>query len=309
MKTLGLEELWSCIDHYAKFRDTEFSRKFLNTWPEPDLKSTASHQLKKALLRMYGQKCDQAAKKLQLCYHYTLGKIIKRIRPGDIVISLNYDSLIERLITKRTDVKLIHCNGNNARAAVRFAKPHGSASWKLGDSRWSLHQPKMKFLSPEDVLNISSEPLLLGAVPIKSELLREVQRCSGCSWIFDIVLSQWHVVAEAVRDSDLLVILGYSFPKQDEYARFFFLEGMIERAKLNRKRLKIQYYLPHDHTKDILDFFDHLIHQCDIEYMREVSPAPLSCFKSDLLGGPKWTSFELSVGRATSSRSFKNTWD
>lgn len=51
----GLEPVWSCMDYYAKLREA------IGTAP-PWAKE--SPQLRKALLKVYGQRCDQQAEQL-----------------------------------------------------------------------------------------------------------------------------------------------------------------------------------------------------------------------------------------------------
>jgi hypothetical protein len=100
--------------------------------------------------------------------------------------------------------------------------------------------PLLDSLNVWDVVRGESgtEPLVLGAVPLKSELIREVQCCYSCN-VFRVVTEQWRVVVEAVRDANVIVIVGYGFPPEDVYGRFLLEEG----ARQRRKRLKrIEYY-------------------------------------------------------------------
>ena len=73
---------------------------------------------------------------------------------------------------------------------------------------------------------------------MKSELIFEVQRCYA-PHVFEVIMNQWQAVVEAVRDADVIVVLGYSFPREDEYGRFFFKEGMRQRHKPLKR---IEYY-------------------------------------------------------------------
>jgi hypothetical protein len=73
---------------------------------------------------------------------------------------------------------------------------------------------------------------------MKSELIFEVQKCCA-PHVFTVIMNQWQAVVEAVRDADVIIVLGYSFPKEDEYGRFFFREGMRQRGKPLKR---IEYY-------------------------------------------------------------------
>jgi hypothetical protein len=88
---------------------------------------------------------------------------------------------------------------------------------------------------------MKNDPFVLGALPIKSELLREVQTCySPGEIVFKVIMHQWQVVVDAVRDVDELVVVGYSFPKEDLYGRFLFQEGLRERRAEPIRR--VEYY-------------------------------------------------------------------
>ncbi len=84
------------------------------------------------------------------------------------------------------------------------------------------------------------EPLLLGAVPIKSELIREVQ-CSRPD-IFNLVMRHWLVLCYAVATCETLIIAGYSFPKEDLYGRFLFEEAIRFRESWKTGPLRVELY-------------------------------------------------------------------
>ena len=228
---LGLEAIWSCFDYYAKFE------KSLPPKPWED----ESRTLKRALLRLYGSTCDRAAESLRDSDSYTLGDIVKnRLEAGDFLLSLNYDTVAEQLARRlgRCPLRMV-CSGK-AVGVVWVAKPHGSTSWRMDFKNKSLitqepdGSPQCDSLAEEELmkpLGKHCEPLLLGAVPIKSELIKEVQQRGPIPLIYDRVMDQWKSVAAALRDAESLVVLGYSFPEEDQYGRFFFREGIRQRTK------------------------------------------------------------------------------
>jgi hypothetical protein len=156
------------------------------------------------------------------------------MQAGDVVISFNYDTLIERL-AKRFGHTLQSVCGASRPGTVKIVKPHGSASWCLDlKSRKVISMaadgsPLLDSLIESDVLE-EREPLLLGAVPIKSELIREVQQACVLE-VFETIMRQWRAVVEAVRDADVFIVVGYSFPKEDQYGRFLLREGVRLRSK------------------------------------------------------------------------------
>jgi hypothetical protein len=249
----GLEDLWTCLDYYAKLSgDNGAALGKTPEWLWP-----AVQELKRqALLWLIGRRCDKAAEAIPISADYTLGDLLKnQIKTGDVVISFNWDTLIERL-ARRFGISLRHCCGA-PQGFVKFAKPHGSASWPLSASALSAMidgEPLLDSLA-EDFQN---DPLVLGAVPIKSELLREVQRCHlPGEIVFTVIMHQWRGVVEAVRDADQLVVVGYSFPKEDQYGRFLFQEGLRLRGTNPIRR--IEYYNTTAESRaSILDVFGHV---------------------------------------------------
>jgi hypothetical protein len=97
----------------------------------------------------------------------------------------------------------------------------------------------MPMLSAEAELCVR-EPLLLGAVPIKSELIREVQEV-GRTDAFEVVRRQWLAFVEAVRKADEIVVAGYSFPQEDHHGRFLLREAIRQRRQ-DAGSISLQYY-------------------------------------------------------------------
>lgn len=230
----SLESVWSCIDYYAKLEQAIPKRR---DWKQE------SPQLKKALLEVYGTRCDQAADGLPLTDSYTLGRLFKKtLEPGDVLISFNYDTIAERLAYRFGQMLQSVC-AQKRKNAIVFAKPHGSTSWTLDlctgrvTSSATDGAPLRDSLALEDV-DACREPLFLGTVPIKSELIREVQTCTPD--VFNTITKHWRAVVKAVRDSDRLIIVGYSFPYEDQYGRFLIQEGM--RLRGNKRAPTIELY-------------------------------------------------------------------
>lgn len=254
----GLEPVWTCVDYYAKL-----SKAILGAddWPG------VSRELKKALLQVYGKRCDLAAEKLTVNDSYTLGHVLKNeLKPGDALVSFNYDTIVERLARRFGHTMRPVCT-HKKRGGIMLAKPHGSTSWIMElCSRRVISAsddggPLLDSLTPKDV-DQKREPLLLGAVPIKSELIREVQAFTGISngrsWfeVFDTITQQWSAVVKAILDAHTIVVVGYSFPREDQYGRFLIQEA----TRLRQKRLIIEFFelkdKASDRAKEIIDAFD-----------------------------------------------------
>jgi hypothetical protein len=222
-----MEEIWTCIDYYAKLGSVLPHR--------PPWGPRAASDLKRALLLLYGARCGQLADRLKLSSDYTLGRLIAQLAPGDVLISFNYDTIAERLAERfGQDVRSASFNCDN-KIVVRLAKPHGSVSWRMELLTHRVRgaapdgRPVLEAIRPQDVV-LEVEPLLLGAVPIKSELIQQVQDSLGWGEVFKVVADQWRLIALAVRDAESFVVAGYSFPKEDQYGRFLLREAMRTRT-------------------------------------------------------------------------------
>lgn len=215
--TWPLEPVWSCIDYYAKL---QAALPLAAPWKH------GSQEIKKAVLSVYGRPCDEAA----VAADSTLATLLRGAAPGDVVISFNYDTIAERLAA-RLGMKLISTPRGINESGIRFAKPHGSVSWTLNLKTGSLHWaqpngvPLLRSLCDQDV-DCGREPLVLGAVPIKSELIQQVQAHLGLASVFDAIAMQWRALVEAIRDANVVVVAGYSFPAEDQYGRFMISEGL-----------------------------------------------------------------------------------
>lgn len=225
-----LEPVWSCIDWYAKLQPA---------LPLPKPWENESRQIKKALLAVYGTRCDDAAN--QVRDDSTLAQLFQNeVQKGDVLISFNYDTIAERIAQRYGRQLSSTPRGTDD---VVFAKPHGSTSWTLDLCSKTVAwlspdgSPLLPSLSATDV-DCGREPLLLGTVPIKSELIREVQERCGTVGVFDAISTQWRTVVEAIRDADTLVVVGYSFPVEDRYGRFLVQEGL----RLRTRDLRIEFF-------------------------------------------------------------------
>lgn len=223
VRRVDLETLWACMDYYAKLAPA---------LPSPAPWRGESPELKKLLLRLYGKNCDAAAEVLPARNDYTLGNLAANtIKPGDVVVSFNYDTVVERLIRRLGPSIRMAC-GTFSGGQIHLVKPHGSVSWLIArDIRTSDGSGKPLFDSLDESDVVDHGPLLLGAVPIKSELIREVQGTLGTPSVFETVMSQWRAVTTAVRDATALVAVGYGFPREDHYGRFLVKEGLRHRKK------------------------------------------------------------------------------
>lgn len=231
----SLRDLWMRLDYYAKLHPALGTSGY---------GAQASCELHKAVLDVYGKPAvDRAAQLYDQGKSFTLLAVLSQLMEGDVLVSFNWDVVAEVLL-ERLNRPVVQAPYPAARNIIQLVKPHGSVSWPhfLG-MKVEFHlpdgRPRITSLRPADVGVGTVEPFLLGAVPIKSELIREVQAASHTN-AYEVVMSQWHALVEAVRQADEIVVVGYSFPGDDGYGRFLFSEAVQSRGP--RRIESVEFY-------------------------------------------------------------------
>lgn len=231
----NLADLWMRIDYYAKLSPALGAS---------DYGGQASCELRKAVLDVYGEFArKRTAQMSKETRPFTLREILRELEEGDALVSFNWDVVAETILESlsRRSVQAPYPFG---RGAIRLIKPHGSVSWRhrLGagvEFQRSDGTPRSIPMSPDEVILGSVEPFILGAVPIKSELIREVQQRYGTN-AYEVVVGQWRAFVEALRGADRVVVVGYRFPEEDGYGRFLVREALVGRGR--GRPVTVQYY-------------------------------------------------------------------
>ena len=177
---------------------------------------------------------------------FTLRDILKEVRAGDVVVSFNWDVLVEHLLVRHrfcgTSLRFVQAPHELSGDVVTIVKPHGSLSWgrefpKAGDAPDFLPGPA-PLLDPMLPAEISDrrQPLVLGAVPIKSELLKEVQWRH--TFVHRRIMEQWSALCRALRDAEEVQAVGYGFPPEDQYGLFMLREA----ARLRSRACRVVLY-------------------------------------------------------------------
>jgi hypothetical protein len=271
---IDLDKLWTRIDYYSKFSNILKILDFDEYGPK------ASIDLRKAILNIYSFKEEIN----QICTSrkdFTLKLELRELRRGDALISFNWDTLAENIVMKMLWKNLVQVPDPDSGRHIRLIKPHGSVSWvHKSDGNVIFQEGSKTLLSPmteKDVHNghNGAEPLVLGTVPVKSELLREIQKCHPK--VFETISYQWSETLKVISQAEEVVVLGYSFPKEDTYGRFLLQEAVRKRLK-NDELPKVRYYaLPDDRCKIEKAFREIFSNKVNYKYMGKVNgPSPNS---------------------------------
>lgn len=197
----------------------------------------ANVEMRKALLDVYGGTGVQLQRSRRRTR--TVLQLIRAAAPGDVIVSFNYDLLVEQLAAQHgVDLVQGPCAHPACSRCLQLIKPHGSLAWSATRRRgktevhWRdkegrpLVRPLRKARVDADRL-----PLVLGVVPIKSELLPEVQLAHAATAVHDAIVRQWRAAMEAASRADAIEVIGYSFPPEDQYGSFLFHEAIRSRPR------------------------------------------------------------------------------
>lgn len=228
-----LDAAWTHLDYLAKLH------KALEAMHFP---SSASHALHAALVAVYGElELERVRSAHDAGHPFTLSDELRRVTNGDVVVSFNWDVLVESLLLHHLrntpSTRVVQAPHKVLERCVEFAKPHGSFAWNrydLGANDDNMGPKLGPIPTPAEVLwtehehefRKKKEPLLLGAVPIKSELIAEVDGPQHA-----VVMAQWATFLRGLTESDEICVLGYSFPKEDAYGRFLMREAIRRRTR------------------------------------------------------------------------------
>jgi len=259
----NLDQIWTYVDYRAKLKrslcpDLHCGKALNPTNDKSDECTKAdckgldygpdgSGDIRRALLDCYS--LDAECRTIADDAEFTLKSELKSLASGDAVISFNWDVVAERVASRWGAVQLsatrrppLHAN------LVNLIKPHGSLSWTdtgiqgangsgivwCGESA----RPLLDCMKMNPNRQVSyPQPLVLGAVPYKDELLAGTQ---GNKDLYAIIADQWAAVVAAVERATNIVVIGYGFPPEDTYGRFLFRQGVKRRTP--RVPPNIAYY-------------------------------------------------------------------
>lgn len=241
-----LDAVWTRIDNRAKLF------RALGVEPYP---VETSLDLRRAILNVYGNVLVAA---LPAGAEGTLATELARLRPdrGDVVISMNYDVVVEE-VARRGNVHLAVADPHNPRPAapaITLAKPHGSVSWRQRVPEQGQHvQLGNHPMEPAEVGQHGGQtvqPLVVAPVPFKSEIIAEVMGHGDTTDAHGVLVHQWRVVYRALQEADELVVLGYGFPGEDLSARFLMREAARTRPPA-RHQIRVDLYERPERQADV----------------------------------------------------------
>jgi hypothetical protein len=223
LDSVGLDAVWTRLDYSSKFR------LILGSDYGPD----AAIQLRQAIADAYSFSNELTT----LCAStkdFSLKRVLAGVSAGDAIISFNWDTVAETVFTTMLGRELVQAPHPSGHSGVRLIKPHGSLSWiHRHDAPVVFREgsrPILQAMASRDIFQRSggfAQPLILGAVPIKSELLAEIQKSQAS--LHETVADQWREAIDVISRADAIEVVGYRFPPEDGYGRFLLCEALRRR--------------------------------------------------------------------------------
>lgn len=172
----------------------------------------------------------------------------EHLRPTDVVITFNWDITLETALSHRASIFNTYSRKGRKKNHIVILKPHGSIDWyersdlprSAADECWKLDDtyvvyPYSDFAEHPTVREL--QPLIVPPVAAKEFSAEFLKRT-------------WRGVYRAVSDATELLIIGYSLPKEDQFARLVLrraIRSNLAKEKRGEKRpLKISVVNPDD---------------------------------------------------------------
>ena len=231
----NIEDFLNLIEMAKKFNSEEFIES--NLWPTPKLQRAMDDTIKGVtdyIWSLMGRRKQQQRLSEFVRHH---------LRPGDTVVTFNWDVTLEQsLRAEPSSPKFMYTYSRKSHAHIFLLKPHGSIDWFKRKDTHSLSTEKRKKLIKHDE-QIYCYP------EVRLDRLRELAEVAPVivppvsAKSFDeypFLKKTWRNVFRAVSDATEIHFVGYSLPKEDQFARFVLRRAMranILKAKLNNSEL------------------------------------------------------------------------
>jgi hypothetical protein len=225
----NIEDFLNLLEMAKRFNSEEFITSSL--WSVPRLDEVKKHTLQAVTDYLWDRMVEKRKQQ-------NIGEFVKEnLREGDTIITFNWDLTIERALEEyRGDPGFLYTYSDK-REEKHFTllKPHGSIDWFEKKAVRGL-VPEKEMGKLDDQLyyyprfNRAEHPSLKQVPPliVPPVALKEFE--------FDFLKRTWRFVYRAISDATELHIIGYSLPREDQFARLVFRRAIRNNILKARKR-------------------------------------------------------------------------
>lgn len=225
----NIEDFLNLLEMAKRFNSEEFIASSL--WSVPRLDEVKKHTLQAVTDYLWDRMVEKEKQQ-------SIGKFVKEnLRKGDTIITFNWDLTIERALEDYPGDPGFLYTFSDKRQGKHFTllKPHGSIDWFEKKAVPGL-VPEKKFGTLDDQLfyyprfNRAQHPSLMQVPPsiVPPVALKEFE--------FAFLKRTWRFVYRAISDATELHIIGYSLPREDQFARLVFRRAIRNNILKARKR-------------------------------------------------------------------------
>ena len=225
----NIEDFLNLLEMAKRFNSEEFIASTL--WSVPRLDEVKGITLRAVTDYIWDRMADMGRQQRIRDF------VRENLREGDTIITFNWDLTMERALEDYPGDPGFVYTYSREREEKQFAllKPHGSIDW-------FEQQAIRKLVSERKVGKLDDElcyyPRFNGAEHPKLEEVPPVivPPVALKEFEFDFLNRTWRFVYRAVSDATELHIIGYSLPREDQFARLVFRRAIRNNILRARKR-------------------------------------------------------------------------
>lgn len=224
----NVEDFLNLIEMAKEFHTEAYIES--KRWPEAKLQEAADITLRAITEYIWDFMADGDRRRV------LFGLIRKLVRPGDVIVSFNWDFMIDLSLEDLDQNGSPTYSYSSPRDSVVLLKPHGSIDWfeksKLPDDKKVLREMRHRAQGVcfYPYFQLAQNPDLL-KYPVFIVPPLSTKRFSG------FLQRIWRDVYHAVAAAKELYIIGYSLPREDQFARLV-IGRAIQRNNASRKNGK-----------------------------------------------------------------------